>query len=210
MIIVAWNFRTSLVFSTRIRPWHQKRKWLGGDFRAGAKVDRWIVLSILQNSLLNLPLFFTKRQFFVLVYEWANCNFQPFNTVVVLKFISFHFLRASPAFTLNLCALFIKVPAEQNEVVVQLPTFTLKGRRVADFKVGLCLFVFIGLFAGFACESGFIQHIFLNPTEFYALEWLSAVRTVFFRFNLESMHPVHLRLSHSPHCYGSFTTFKQI
>jgi hypothetical protein len=78
---------------------------------------------------------------------------------VVLKFISFQFLRASPAFTLNFFAFFIQMPAEQNEVVVQLPTFTLKGRRVADFKVGICLFVFIGLFAGFACEPGFIQHI---------------------------------------------------
>ena len=101
---------------------------------------------------------------------------------MVLKFISFHFLRASPAFTLNFCAFFIQVPAEQNEVVVQLPTFTLKGRRVADFKVGICLFVSIGLLAGLACEPGLVQHRLCKPTEFHALEWLSAVWTVFLRF----------------------------
>ena len=84
--------------------------------------------------------------------------------------------------TLNFLAFFIQVLAKQNRVVVELLTFTLKERRLADFLVDICLFVFVGLLAGLACEPGLVQNLLWNPTEFHALEWLSAVWTVFFRF----------------------------
>ena len=84
--------------------------------------------------------------------------------------MSFHFLRASPAITLNFFAFFIQVLAEQNRVNKGLPTFTLKERRVADFKVGICLFVLIRLLAGLACEPGLVQQSLCNLTKFHGLE----------------------------------------
>jgi len=59
--------------------------------------------------------------------------------------------------TLNFFAFIIPMLAEQNRVVVELLTFTLKERRVADFKVGICLFVNIGPLAGNACNPGFVE-----------------------------------------------------
>ena len=119
----------------------------------------------------NLPLLFAEHQLLILFCECGIFYLILFeNTVMVLKFASFHFSCASAAFAPDCCAFFFQVLCEQPIVLEQLVTVTLKGRRIAFFEMIVCLLKSKGLTAVLAFEADLIERVYNNSVNFFRVE----------------------------------------